>query len=110
MSEATITFEPARLQKAMEDEMGEHWRHLASGQCQCGRSRSKDPSVWRQHMAEELLAVVLRFQQPDPVLRRPDGSSLSGPCTNPECAWCRPDGVRSAFYPKPDHSQQIGTP
>lgn len=62
MAEVTITVDPDRLRLAIDDEISNHWRHLASGLCQCGRSRSKDPSVWRAHMAEEILAVVLRFQ------------------------------------------------
>ncbi len=69
MPDVTITGDFHRLQRAMEDAMGEHWRHLASGLCQCGRSRSKDPAVWRSHMAEELMAVLMRFQ---PGIRRED--------------------------------------
>lgn len=59
---ATITFDPERLQKAVEEEIGEHHRHSSSGRCQCNRSITKDPTKMREHLAAELMAVILRFQ------------------------------------------------
>lgn len=63
MAEVTITVDPVRLRWAIEEELDHHHVHLASGQCECGRFRGKDPAQMRAHAAEEVLSVVLRFQR-----------------------------------------------
>lgn len=67
MAEATVTFDPYRLRDAMVEEMDNHWR-TPTGHCQCNRSVTKDPAKMKQHIADEMLAVILRFQgaQPEP--------------------------------------------
>lgn len=62
MPKTTITFDPQRLAEAMAEEMNHHWRTL-SGHCECHRSVTKDPAKMRAHIADEMLAVVLRFQE-----------------------------------------------
>lgn len=86
---ATVTFDPYRLQEALADEMSEHWRHASSGVCQCGMSVTKDPSEVRAHMAEAMLAVILRFQQNDDT--RPP--TVIGPrCNRPLPYWAATAG------------------
>jgi hypothetical protein len=63
--EVTVTGNYDRIRHAIEDEIGNHWRTL-QGLCQCGRSRSKDSAQVRAHMAEEIMAVLLRFQPGQP--------------------------------------------
>lgn len=69
---ATVTFDPYRLQEALDEEMAEHHRHSSSGRCQCNRSTTKDPSEMRAHLAAELMAVILRFQGEVPEKESPE--------------------------------------
>jgi hypothetical protein len=62
MTKVHLSVDPERLRKAIRDELDHHHRHLSSGQCACGRSRAKDPAVVLDHIAEEIFAVVARFQ------------------------------------------------
>lgn len=65
MPDVTLTGDYHRLRDAIEDEINHHHIHLASGLCECGRFRGKDPAAIRAHAAEEILSALLRFQHPE---------------------------------------------